>query len=153
MGNQNCIPLRECPYTFKLLKTVLSSNNREEKDNTIEELRSLVCKPSDRSVCCDLEGESEAEAEGYEEEAKPEGDDEEAKPEGDEHEGDEKDDSTRLDHLMNHIVNDFPHKFGDISQLAEHELAGEVWALDEDTLEFRKFIYDGTGPDAYFMVG
>ena len=55
--------------------------------------------------------------------------------------------------LVNHIVNDFPHKFGDISQLAEHELAGEVWALDEDTLEFRKFIYDGTGPDAYFMVG
>jgi len=163
-SNQNCIPLRECPYTFKLLKTVLSSNNREEKDNTIEELRSLVCKPSDRSVCCDLEGESEAEAEaeaeGYEEEAKPddeeakpEGDDEEVKPEGDEHEDDEEDGSTRLDHLMNHIVNDFPHKFGDISQLAEHELAGEVWALDEDTLEFRKFIYDGTGPDAYFMVG
>ena len=109
-SNQNCIPLRECPYTFKLLKTVLSSNNREEKDNTIEELRSLVCKPSDRSVCCDLEGESEAEAEaeaeGYEEEAKPddeeakpEGDDEEVKPEGDENEGDEEDDSTRLDHL------------------------------------------------------
>ena len=109
-SNQNCIPLRECPYTFKLLKTVLSSNNREEKDNTIEELRSLVCKPSDRSVCCDLEGESEAEAEaeGYEEEAKPEGDDEEAKPEGDdeevkpegdEHEDDEEDGSTRLDHL------------------------------------------------------
>lgn len=111
-SNQNCIPLRECPYTFKLLKTVLSSNNREEKDNTIEELRSLVCKPSDRSVCCDLEGESEAEAEaeaeGYEEEAKPEGDDEEAKPEGDDEEvkpegdeleGNEEDDSTRIDHL------------------------------------------------------
>merc|ERR1711988_123798 len=81
------------------------------------------------------------------------GDDEEVKPEGDEHEGDQESDSTRIDHLMNHIVNDFPHKFGDISQLAEHELAGEVWALDEDTLEFRKFIYDGTGPDAYFMVG
>ena len=109
-SNQNCIPLRECPYTFKLLKTVLSSNNREEKDNTIEELRSLVCRSSDRSVCCDLEGESEAEAEaeaeGYEEEAKPddeeakpEGDDEEVKPEGDEHEDDEEDGSTRLDHL------------------------------------------------------
>ena len=55
--------------------------------------------------------------------------------------------------LVNHIVYDFPHKVGDITQLAEHELAGEVWALDEDTLEFRKFIYDGTGPDAYFMIG
>ena len=32
-------------------------------------------------------------------------------------------------------------------------MAGELWALDENTLEFRKFIYDGQGPDAFFILG
>ena len=48
---------------------------------------------------------------------------------------------------------DFPHKVGIITQLAEHKLAGELWAVDEDTLEFRKFTYGGKGPDAFFMIG
>ena len=40
-------------------------------------------------------------------------------------------------------MNDFPHKVGVISELSEHELAGELWATDENTLEFRKFTYEG----------
>ena len=31
--------------------------------------------------------------------------------------------------------------------------SGELWALDEETLEFRKFVYDGEGPDAFFILG
>ena len=60
-SNQECIKLRDCPYTKKLLIRVLSSSSRAEKNNMIAEMRKLVCKPSDRSVCCDIEG--------YEEEA------------------------------------------------------------------------------------
>merc|ERR1712203_1037604 len=83
-SNQECIKLRDCPYTKKLLTRVLSSSDREEKNNMIAEMRKLVCNPSDRSVCCDIEeSEAEAEAEGNHEEANPEaeGDHEEANPE------------------------------------------------------------------------
>merc|ERR1711956_178712 len=83
-SNQECIKLRDCPYTKKLLTTVLSSSDREEKNNMIAEMRKLVCNPSDRSVCCDIEeSEAEAEAEGGhdESEAEAEGDHEESDPE------------------------------------------------------------------------
>merc|ERR1740122_561204 len=139
-------------------------------------MRKLVCKPSDRSVCCDIEeSEAEAEAEGnYEEseaeaegdhedsEAEAEGDheDSEAEAEGDheesdaEAEGSDHDDQNKITNsLVSHIMYDFPHKVGIITQLAEHKLAGELWAVDEDTLEFRKFTYGGKGPDAFFMIG
>merc|ERR1711971_1201596 len=180
-SNQECIKLRDCPYTKNLLTRVLSSSDRAEKNNMISEMRKLVCKPSDRSVCCDIEeSEAEAEAEGnYEEseaeaegdheeseaeaegdhedsEAEAEGDHEEANPgaEGDheeseaEAEGSSHDDQNEISDTL-----DFPHKVGEISELSEHELAGEVWATDRNTLEFRKFTYEGDGPDAFFMIG
>merc|ERR1711971_1183281 len=186
-SNQECIKLRDCPYTKNLLTRVLSSSDRAEKNNMISEMRKLVCKPSDRSVCCDIEeSEAEAEAEGnYEEseaeaegdheeseaeaegdhedsEAEAEGDheDSEAEAEGDheesdaEAEGSDHDDQNKITNsLVSHIMYDFPHKVGIITQLAEHKLAGELWAVDEDTLEFRKFTYGGKGPDAFFMIG
>merc|ERR1711971_456854 len=197
-SNQECIKLRDCPYTKNLLTRVLSSSDRAEKNNMISEMRKLVCKPSDRSVCCDIEeSEAEAEAEGnYEEseaeaegdheepEAEAEGDheDSEAEAEGDhedseaeaeggheeanpeaegdheeseaEAEGSDHDDQNKItDTLVNHIMNDFPHKVGVLSELSEHELAGELWATDKNTLEFRKFTYEGDGPDAFFMIG
>ena len=58
--NQECIKLRDCPYTKKLLTKVFSSSSRAEKNNLIAEIRKLICKPSDRSVCCDIEEETEA---------------------------------------------------------------------------------------------
>jgi len=164
-SNQECIKLRDCPYTKKLLARVLSSSSRAEKNNMIAEMRKLVCKPSDRSVCCDIEGyeeeavaegdneESEAEAEGDHEEsdAEAEGDHEESDAEA---EGSDHDDQNKITNsLVSHIMYDFPHKVGIITQLAEHKLAGELWAVDEDTLEFRKFTYGGKGPDAFFMIG
>jgi len=164
-SNQECIKLRDCPYTKKLLARVLSSSSRAEKNNMIAEMRKLVCKPSDRSVCCDIEGyEEEAVAEGdnEESEAAAEGDHEEsdAEAEGDheesdaEAEGSDHDDQNKITNsLVSHIMYDFPHKVGIITQLAEHKLAGELWAVDEDTLEFRKFTYGGKGPDAFFMIG
>ena len=51
----------------------------------IAEMRKLVCKPSDRSVCCDIEG--------FEEEAVAEGDDEESEAEA---EGSDHDDQNKI---------------------------------------------------------
>merc|ERR1719203_140672 len=149
----------------------------------ISEMRKLVCKPSDRSVCCDIEeSEAEAEAEGnhedseaeaegnYEADPEAEGDHEDSEPEAEgnyeesnpeaegdheeseaEAEGSSHDDQNEIaDTLVSH---DFPYKVGDISELSEHELAGELWATDKNTLEFRKFTYEGDGPDAFFMIG
>merc|ERR1711971_1060749 len=180
-SNQECIKLRDCPYTKNLLTRVLSSSDRAEKNNMISEMRKLVCKPSDRSVCCGIEeSEAEAEAEGnYEEseaeaegdheeseaeaegdhedsEAEAEGDHEEANPEAEgDHEESEADAEGSSHDDQNEISDtlDFPHKVGEISELSEHELAGEVWATDKNTLEFRKFTYEGDGPDAFFMIG
>merc|ERR1711971_1374427 len=193
-SNQECIKLRDCPYTKNLLTRVLSSSDRQEKNNMISEMRKLVCKPSDRSVCCDIEeSEAEAEAEGNHEEAEAEaegnyeadpeaeGDHEDSEPEAEgdhedseaeaegnyeeanpeaegdhedseaEAEGSSHDDQNEItDTLVSH---DFPYKVGDISELSEHELAGELWATDKNTLEFRKFTYEGDGPDAFFMIG
>ena len=90
-SNQKCVKLRDCPYTKNLLTRVLSSSDRAEKNNMISEMRKLVCKPSDRSVCCDIEeSEAEAEAEGNHEvsDAKAEGDHEESEAEA---EGDHED--------------------------------------------------------------
>ena len=47
----------------------------------------------------------------------------------------------------------YPRKIGDISRNTYHPLSGELWALDDGTLEFRKFVYDGEGPDAFFILG
>merc|ERR1712008_164912 len=193
-SNQECIKLRDCPYTKKLLTTVLSSSDREEKNNMIAEMRKLVCNPSDRSVCCDIEeSEAEAEAEGDHEvsDAKAEGDHEESDPEAEgdhyeseaEAEGDHEDSEAEAkgdheesnpeaegDHeeseaeaegsihddqnkITDTLENDFPYKVGVLSELSEHELAGELWATDKNTLEFRKFTYEGDGPDAFFMIG
>merc|ERR1711971_286841 len=193
-SNQECIKLRDCPYTKNLLTRVLSSSDRQEKNNMISEMRKLVCKPSDRSVCCDIEeSEAEAEAEGnhedseaeaegnYEADPEAEGDHEDSEPEAEgdhedseaeaegnyeeanpeaegdheeseaEAEGSSYDDQNEItDNLVSH---DFPYKVGDISELSEHELAGELWATDKNTLEFRKFTYEGDGPDAFFMIG
>merc|ERR1711971_677818 len=182
-SNQECIKLRDCPYSKKLLTRVLSSSDRAEKNNMISEMRKLVCKPSDRSVCCDIEEyeaeaeaegnheDSEAEAEGnYEADPEAEGDHEDSEPEAEgdhedseaeaegnheeseaEAEGSSHDDQNEItDTLVSH---DFPYKVGDISELSEHELAGELWATDKNTLEFRKFTYEGDGPDAFFMIG
>lgn len=54
-GNQKCIPLKECPYTFNLLKKIVKTKNRVEKLNLVEEMSSFVCDTADRSVCCDFE--------------------------------------------------------------------------------------------------
>jgi hypothetical protein len=55
-SNQECIHIKDCPYTKLLLARVLSSSSRAEKKNIIAETRKLACKPSERSVCCDIEG-------------------------------------------------------------------------------------------------
>jgi len=34
-----------------------------------------------------------------------------------------------------------------------HQVAGEVYAVDEETLLIKNFIYDGNGPDTYFWAG
>jgi len=34
-----------------------------------------------------------------------------------------------------------------------HQVAGEVFAVDEETLLIKNFIYDGNGPDTYFWAG
>merc|ERR1711956_34317 len=96
---------------------------------------------------------SEAEAEGVQEESDAEvgGDHEDSEAEA---EGSDHDDENKITNsLVSHIMYDFPHKVVIITQLAEHPLAGELWAVDEDTLEFRKFTYGGKGPDAFFMIG
>ena len=57
--NQECIPIKECPYTRKLFAQVKSTNDSQEKANLIQAIRVRVCgSPTDRSVCCDLEQES-----------------------------------------------------------------------------------------------
>ena len=100
-SNQECIELRDCPYTKKLLTRVLSSSDREEKNNMILEIRKLVCKPSDRSVlgpsvCCDIEEfESEAEAEGNHEESEGDREESDREPEP-EAEGSDHDDQNKI---------------------------------------------------------
>ena len=34
-----------------------------------------------------------------------------------------------------------------------HDIAGKVFAVDEQTLRIEGFGYDGEGPDAFFVVG
>jgi len=45
-----------------------------------------------------------------------------------------------------------PVKIGDIETL-HHAVSGELWALDDKTLQVKNFVYDGAGPDAFFWVG
>lgn len=35
----------------------------------------------------------------------------------------------------------------------QHGVAGQVYAVDEQTLRIENFEYDGKGPDAYFIAG
>jgi hypothetical protein len=133
-SNQECIKLRDCPYTKKLLTRVLSSSSRAEKNNMIAEMRKLVCKPSDRSVCCDIEGfEEEAVAEGDDEESEAEADgdheDSEAEAEGDhedseaEAEGDheESDAEAEGDHENSEAEAEGDHEESDAEAEGDHE--------------------------------
>jgi len=96
-SNQECIKLRDCSYTKELLTRVLSSSDREEKNNMMAEMRKLVCNPLDRSVCCDKEeSEAKADAKGDHEESdsKAEGNHEASEPEAqDDHETSDPEDS------------------------------------------------------------
>ena len=47
----------------------------------------------------------------------------------------------------------YPKKIGAISQLTYHPLSGDLYAIDDNTLEFDTFTYDGQGPDAFFIIG
>merc|ERR1711971_1520300 len=122
-SNQECIKLRDCPYTKKLLTRVLSSSDREEKNNMISEMRKLVCNPSDRSVCCDIEeSEADAEAEGNHEvsDAKAEGDHEEANPEA---EGDHEESGAKAegDHEESEAEAEGDHEESEAEAEADHE--------------------------------
>ena len=53
--NQDCIPIKECPYTRKLFAQVKATDDAEEKGKLISAIRLRVCGSStDRTVCCDL---------------------------------------------------------------------------------------------------
>ena len=53
--NQECIPIKECPYTRKLFAQVKATDDAEEKGKLISAIRLRVCGSStDRTVCCDL---------------------------------------------------------------------------------------------------
>merc|ERR1711971_804746 len=122
-SNQECIKLRDCPYTKKLLTRVLSSSDREEKNNMISEMRKLVCNPSDRSVCCDIEeSEADAESEGNHEvsDAKAEGDHEEANPEA---EGDHEESEAKAegDHEESEAEAEADHEESDPEAEGDHE--------------------------------
>merc|ERR1711971_1016978 len=122
-SNQECIKLRDCPYTKKLLTRVLSSSDREEKNNMIGEMRKLVCNPSDRSVCCDIEeSEAEAEAEGNHEvsDAKAEGDHEESNPEA---EGDHEESEAEAegDHEESEAEAEGDHEESEAEAEGDHE--------------------------------
>ena len=47
----------------------------------------------------------------------------------------------------------YPKRIGSISKLTYHPLSGDLWAIDDNTLEFNEFTYDGQGPDAFFIIG
>merc|ERR1711971_1288634 len=115
-SNQECIKLRDCPYTKKLLTRVLSSSDREEKNNMIGEMRKLVCNPSDRSVCCDIE-----ESEGNHEvsDAKAEGDHEESNPEA---EGDHEESEAEAegDHEESEAEAEADHEESEAEAEADH---------------------------------
>ena len=48
---------------------------------------------------------------------------------------------------------DVPAEMLKFNRLTFHELSGTVEVKDEGTLRIRDFVYDGTGPDAFFIVG
>ena len=52
---QECIALKICPYTKGLLERVFFSSSQREKNDLILEMQKLVCDPSNRAVCCDLQ--------------------------------------------------------------------------------------------------
>jgi len=109
--NQECIPIKECPYTRKLFAQVKATDDAEEKGKLISAIRLRVCGSStDRTVCCDLY--DAAEEDSF-----------------------------------------YPKKIGAISQLTYHPLSGDLYAIDDNTLEFDTFTYDGQGPDAFFIIG
>ena len=114
-SNQECIKLRDCPYTKKLLARVLSTSNRAEKNNMIAEMRKLVCKPSDRSVCCDIEG--------YEEEAVAEGDNEESEAEA---ESDHEDSEAEGDHEDSEAEVEGDHEDSEAEAEGDHEESDAV---------------------------
>merc|ERR1712241_716992 len=108
--NQECISIKECPYTRKLFAQVKATNDSEEKANLIQAIRVRVCgNPTYRTVCCDLQQVDESSF--------------------------------------------YPKRIGSISKLTYHPLSGDLWAIDDNTLEFNEFTYDGQGPDAFFIIG
>ena len=74
----------------------------------IAEMRKLVCKPSDRSVCCDIEG--------YEEEAVAEGDNEESEAEA---EGDHEESDAEAEGSDHDDQNKITNSLGNFSFLSE----------------------------------
>ena len=151
-SNQECIKLRDCSYTKKLLTRVLSSSDREEKNDMIAEMRKLACNPLDRSVCCDkVESEAEDEAKGDHEESdhmmsdpEAEGDHEESNTEvKDDHE--DSDPQVEKDHEESDPEAEGDHEESNPEAEGDHE-ESEAEAEDKHE-EFEQPEYSG---DCYY---
>ena len=103
----------------------------------------------------DSEGEAEAEedSEGDDAKAEEDSEDEAEAEEGSEAEAESGDAQNVYGEDEPEEDNGYPRKIGDISKLSRHPLSGELWALNDNTLEFKKFVYDGEAPDAFFIIG
>ena len=48
-------------------------------------------------------------------------------------------------HSADHLVGKLSTRY--------HDVSGDVYAVDDRTLVIKQFVYDGSGPDSFFLVG
>jgi len=127
-----CTPIRSCAPALQQLQQAKAAIDATEKARIISELRTKVCGlKSDRTVCCEgvislykVHTTRCEDGEG----------------------------STAGKSIAASSAATGKRKIGSFVNIW-HGIAGEVFALDDETILIEDFTYDGQGPDAFFLAG
>merc|ERR1712147_611559 len=120
---QTCTPLRSCTEAVTLLKDAEASSDTERRLHIVGLLRDRVCNKADRSVCCNSDVSSSG-----------------SRPSSSSSSSPLSSSSSGLESLGT-----FRNIF--------HDISGEAFAVDSETILIKGFTYDGEGPDTFFLAG
>lgn len=122
-----CTPIRRCAPALEQLQQAKAAVDGAEKARIIGDLRTMVCGlKSDRTVCC-KDGEGGTSADTFSS-------------------------SELFISGTESSAATGKRKIGSFVNIF-HDIAGEVFALDDETILIEDFNYDGEGPDAFFLAG
>ena len=124
---EECISIKSCKPIIEQLTRAKETSDVVKKRSIISQVREKVCgERSARLICCPKEGSKNAGRQG--------------------------ETGKKWSYLEIQWIKTLSVKIGSFKNIF-HDIGGEAFALDSQTILIKGFTYDGEGPDAFFLAG